>query len=200
MSGTLVKVNPKNTTQSAFLENFLARRRTNKVRPYTIGKRILDFGCGEHLWTLKALADTAQSSSGFDILYQGLPIQKTEEGFTIYGSLEQINEPIDCIVSLACFEHIEPEILPRILRSLSQISAPNATIVGTVPRPPSKPILEFLSYRLGLIDKSQILDHKKYYDRHSLAATASQGGWTLEKYETFQLGMNSFFILRKTRP
>lgn len=197
MSGVLVKVNPKNTTQRAFLEGFLARKRTDKVRSQTRGKRVLDFGCGEHLWTIRSLANDALSVSGFDILYQGLPPQESQEGFRIYGSLDQIDEPIDCIVSLACFEHIEPEILPGILQKLSKISLPGSTIVGTVPRPPAKPVLEFLSFRLGLIDKSQILDHKKYYDHRSLAAIVSLGGWSLVEYKTFQFGLNSFFVLRK---
>jgi hypothetical protein len=198
MAETLVKVNPKGTTQKGLLESILADVRTRKIIPYTKDRQVLDFGCGEHLWTLRRLLGHARALTGFDILYRGLPPQITHDGITVCGALDQVSGPIDCIVSLACFEHLEPESLAPVLRQLAVCSLPHAKIIGTVPRPPAKPVLEFLSYKLRLIDASQIADHKVYYDLPLLRAAAQRGGWDIEVYRTFQFGMNSFFVMSKT--
>ena len=192
----LVISNPKSTSQKAVLERFLTYWRTSKIRPYIQGKRVLDFGCGEHLRTLRAIQPLILQGIGYDILFQGLPPQEID-AFKIFGSLDQIEEEIDCVTSLACFEHIEPEFLPEILRNLFKVTSKQGKIIGTVPRPPAKPVLEFLSYKLGLIDKTQILDHKIYYDKSSLKKQIQNTGWKMTHYSTFQFGMNSFFVLEK---
>lgn len=191
--------NPKGTSQSAFLEGFLTRMRTLKVRPYTQNRRVLDFGCGEHLTTLRSLRQEALDVAGYDILFQGLPPQESFDGIPVYGNLDQIKEKFDVVTALACFEHIEEEHLPAILRQLAEILTPNGIIIGTVPRPPAKPVLEFLSQRLGLIDPSQILDHKVYYDAKRLRKVVEQSGLELAHYSCFQFRMNSFFVLKPTQ-
>ena len=188
--------NPKNTSQDGVLESFLANWRTRLIRPYVKGKRVLDFGCGDHLTTLKGIAPLIKKGFGYDILFQNLPPQPALD-FVLYGSLFDIKEQIDCVTSLACFEHLEPHELTRVLLDLHKITGPKAQIVGTVPRPPAKPVLEFLSYRLSLIDKSQILDHKVYYDKKSLKEALKGTGWQLSVYKTFQFRMNSFFMMTK---
>lgn len=198
-SQPLVLSNPKGTSQSALLEGLLTWMRTRKARPFVRGKRLLDFGCGSHLKTLRSLKNDALFVAGYDILFQNLPPQVSSDGITVYGNLDQIMEPFDVITSLACFEHIEPSFLPAVLRQLKGILAVDGTIIGTVPRPPAKPVLEFLSYRLGLIDPSQILDHKIYYSEESLQEVASEAGFELVRYSCFQLRMNSFFVLKPAK-
>lgn len=195
-SKSLELSNPKGTSQSAFLEGTLTRMRTRQVRPHIHNKRILDFGCGEHLTTLRNLRTNALDVAGYDILFQGLPPQLSYDGIPIYGNLDQIKEKFDVVTALACFEHIESDQLPAILEQLQSILSSNGIIIGTVPRPPAKPVLEFLSYRLGLIDPSQILDHKVYYNEKRLRKVAEEGGFELIRYSCFQFWMNSFFVLK----
>jgi hypothetical protein len=38
----------------------------------------------------------------------------------------------------------------------------------TIPSVYSKPVLEFLAYKLKIISKDEILDHKQYYDKSKL--------------------------------
>lgn len=158
----------------------------------------MDFGCGEHLQTLSGIKSRITKGIGYDILFRGLPPQTSPMGFKIYGSISEINIKVDTIISLACFEHIEPEKLPDILKELVSVSHNDTIIVGTVPRPPAKPILEFLSYKLRLIDPSQIKDHKVYYSEKTLRAVLNNSGWILSEYKTFQFYMNSFFILSRS--
>ncbi len=61
----------------------------------------------------------------------------------------------------------------------------------------ARPVLEMLSYHLRLIDASQIRNHMVYYDNLWLPEILSDTPWQLQCYHTFQLGMNSFFMLEE---
>jgi hypothetical protein len=52
---------------------------------------------------------------------------------------------------------------------------------------------------MGLIDRSQIEDHKVYYDEKWLGEIVDGTGWKLESYRSFQLGMNGFFKLKRVK-
>jgi hypothetical protein len=95
------------------------------------------------------------------------------------------------------FEHIPPLDLVNVLHHLAKISTPDAIIVGTVPTPLARPVLEFLSFKLGLIDSSQINDHWVYYDDLWLKEILALTPWRMQSYKLFQLGLNSEFILSK---
>lgn len=195
-------IEAKETTQKAPLERLLTHLRTRKIVPYVEAKVVLDFGCGRHLTTLRALYGRAKARYGIDSAFVKTKSHKTSDGIGVVGSFEDLramlktdNESIQCILSLACFEHLEPESCRQVLRELATIVAKDAFLVGTAPTPPAKPVLEFLSYRLGLIDRSQIEDHKIYYDQKTLSDMISGTGWEMVEYRRFQLGMNSFFRL-----
>lgn len=188
----------KSTTQIAPLEGALTWLRTRKIFEGTAGKDVLDFGCGRSLKTLRALEGIAKTRTGFDPCFYGNEITETD-GIRVVGALDHMGQssPFNCVTALACFEHLEQDELVGALQALTKVTTPDAQIFGTVPRPPAKPVLEFLAYRLGLIDPSQILDHKIYYDRKTLEKTVARGGWLMNRYEKFQLGFNSFFVLSK---
>lgn len=190
-------INPAHkTTQSALLEKPLTWFRTRKVAPYVQGRSVLDFGCGRHFRTLRMLLPQVKEAAGFDLAFLHQPQQQTHEGITVYGDLNQIQRSYDVILALACFEHIAAEELVSTLRTLKRLAHPATLIVGTAPTPSAKPVLEFLSYRLGLIDETQIRDHKVYYDEATLRPTVEAAGWQLAQYEKFQVGFNGFFVLK----
>jgi 2-polyprenyl-3-methyl-5-hydroxy-6-metoxy-1,4-benzoquinol methylase len=185
----------KNTTQKAILEKPLSWMRCLKGRKYCSGKRVLDFGCGAGLTNLRALQGVAAERAGLDQLFFGTPPCKNPDGIYIYGSYEDLPQTsFDVITALAVFEHIEPIELPIVLNNLKRSLKKDGLIVGTVPTPRGQPVLEFLSYKLGIIDESQIRDHKKYYSRNELAEQFASAGLAMIDYQTFQLGMNSFFV------
>lgn len=187
------------TTQNAPLEKLLNKLRAGKVKKYTLDKTVLDFGCGKNAWTSKQLFPTSKSIIGFE---PSLIRFKKEGPINIYNSLEQIKEleiKFEAIIALAVFEHIKPLIFRDILKELCLITTDCAIIAGTVPRPQAKPILEFLSLKMRLIDASQILDHKVYYDELWLREILEGTGWRLDSYRKFQLGLNSAFVFRKSQ-
>lgn len=201
-NSTLVAV--KNTTQNAPLERLLTHLRTRKILPFIKGANVLDFGCGAYLRTLRIIGKLTAARYGIDSVFASTGSHRTPDGIGVAASFQDLANmlnsdevKINCIVSLACFEHLEYEQCRGVLRELSRLSAPQAILVGTVPTPAAKPVLEFISYKLRLIDRSQIEDHKVYYDRDSFVRMIHGTGWALTQYKRFQLGMNSFFKLEK---
>lgn len=184
---------PLRTTQDAMLERFLARQRTKRILPFIRNKRVLDFGCGEHAWAANQIFFQCQSIVGVDHNYK----QITKVGnVCVYPSLAEIPAlSFDIILALAVFEHIDPSGLIKLLHSFQELCSNEALIIGTVPTPRARPILEFLSLKLHLIDPTQIADHKVYYDDLWLSAIVDYAGWQLKCYHKFQFGCNSFFML-----
>lgn len=72
----------------------------------------------------------------------------------------------DLITMLAVLEHIEnPDDM---FKEIYRVLKPNGNLILTTPTPRAKPVLEFLSFRLKLIDKKEILDHKRYWNKNEL--------------------------------
>lgn len=183
-----------NTTQEAFLEKFLANARSKKIMPYINNKNVLDFGCGRNAWNANTIYRYCKSIEGVE---ENFSVPQLVGKVNVYPSLNHIPErrEFDVILALAVFEHIYPFALIDILNKIAAICSRNAILVGTVPTPQARPILEFLAYRLRLIDESQIRDHKVYYDDLWLLAIVRQTAWKLTAYKRFQLGINSYFVL-----
>ena len=171
---------------------------------YTKDAVVLDFGCGAHLKTLRTIGNRASARYGIDSVFKGRESFTTADQISVTGAFSQLStllkehsRTINRIVSLACFEHLEAHELQLVLAELHKVSSEDAILVGTVPTPAAKPVLEFLSYKLKLIDPTQIEDHKVYYNKKTLEAALPGTGWRLQSYKTFQFGMNSFFVFHK---
>ena len=193
----------KTTTQEAPLERLLTWLRTRRVLKFIEkGAVVLDFGCGAHLQTLRAIPTHDNLRIGIDSCFKKISGQRTVDGIYVFGNFDDLkkfliskNAKISMIISLACFEHLYVEELQPVLKELAPLCAAKARLIGTVPAPPAKPVLEFLSHRLGLIDPSQIADHKVYYDKTMLDQALTGAQWKLESYQRFQFGFNSFFVM-----
>ena len=192
----------KTTTQHAPLESFLTRLRTSKVTKFVReGDVVLD------LQTLRAITEKVAFRLGIDSCFKKNSGQMTDDGIFVFGSFVDLRKflqdrglEISIVTSLACFEHLYTDELREVLHELKSVCRSDATIVGTVPRPPARPVLEFLSYRLGLIDPSQIADHKVYYDRGMLEFALNDSGWHMTAYRPFQIGFNSLFVMQVDSP
>ena len=187
-----------NTTQEAPLEKFLANARSKKIIPYVRKKNVLDFGCGIKAWNANAIYEHCKSIEGVEENYS---TPQLVGKVNVYPGLSHIGEQrkFDVILALAVFEHIDPFTLIEILNKMSTVCTENAILVGTVPTPKARKILEFISYRLRLIDESQIRDHKVYYDDFWLSTVVRKTAWQVSSYKTFQLGLNSLFTLQPTK-
>jgi cyclopropane fatty-acyl-phospholipid synthase-like methyltransferase len=186
------------TSQRAPLERLLARLRTKKIFPYVVGKNVLDFGCGREAWNANEIRSVCASIIGVE---KSFTSRVKLDTITIFPKLDDIvnsiYQPFDVVLALAVFEHIEPMSLRGILTRLHECTTPSGMIVATVPTPQARRILEVAAYRLHLIDRSQIDDHKVYYDDLWIKAITTDTGWYVASYQRFQLGLNSIFVLKK---
>lgn len=84
------------------------------------------------------------------------------------------------------------------LREIARVLKPNGILLLTAPSHLAKPVLEFLSYRLHLIDENEILDHKRYYNKRDLAESINQvSNLKILQHRYFQCGMNNFLKVVK---
>tara|TARA_B100000212_G_C27275462_1_gene490719 strand:- start:54 stop:626 length:573 start_codon:yes stop_codon:yes gene_type:complete len=186
----------KFTTQKAPLEKLLSYLRYKRTIEFIKNKKVLDFGCGISNWNAKFIGKYPKFIHGVDSSLS--EFERENYLIEIFKDIKEL--PIsdyEVVLSMAVFEHIEPFNLITILDQIYTKTSQNAIIFGTTPTPLSRPILETLSYKLKLIDKSQISDHKVYYDDFWLKSILTKTNWTVKSYRTFQLGMNSEFILGK---
>ena len=60
-------------------------------------------------------------------------------------------------------------------------------------------MLEFLAFKLKIIDKNEILDHKKYYDKNAILDLLMKS-WFKKKnivHKYFQFFMNNYSVAKK---
>lgn len=186
----------KVTTQNAPLEKLLSYFRYNRTKKFIRNKKVLDFGCGICNWNSKFIGKYPKFIHGVDN-----SLSEFDRKNSLIEIYREINElpfsDYEVVLSMAVFEHINPFNLIKILDEIYSKTSKNAIIFGTTPTPLSRPVLEILSYKMKLIDESQIRDHKVYYDDFWLKSILTKTNWGIRSYRTFQFGLNSEFILCK---
>jgi SAM-dependent methyltransferase len=162
---------------------------------------LVDMGCGFKAplirWLLKNLK--IKKAIGLDLSFDeslrsdSLDLVRVD----LNNKIPVKNDVADYITSLAVLEHLDhPEIN---LGEVFRILRPGGLLVLTTPTPRAKPILEFLSFKLGLIEKQEITDHKTYFGKDLLRKSLLAAGFLPEnvKIETFFFGLNNFVIAKK---
>jgi hypothetical protein len=63
-------------------------------------------------------------------------------------------------------------------------------------------VLEFMAFRLGIIDAAEIRDHRRYFSSSDLRTAFAAAGFSPEHIDarTFLLGMNNVVYARKPNP
>ena len=157
---------------------------------------LLDVGCG---WEARLLRDVeSYIGTGVGIDFKA-PEIKTGKISTfsqrIHDTLPFQDESFDVVTMLAVLEHLDEPM--AVLGEIRRVLRNGGLLAGTVPSVTSKPVLEFLAYRLGVVNPVEIRDHKAYYNKKSLAALFATAGFVDFHHSYFQLGFNNFFIVRK---
>lgn len=97
---------------------------------------------------------------------------------------------------LAVIEHLSNPI--AMLREIERLLVPNGILLLTAPSHAAKPVLEFLSYKLHIIDEREIRDHKRYYNKCDFIEFLAQvPKLKLIQHNYFQCGMNNFLKVQK---
>lgn len=179
-----------------FLEPILRKMRIQRILPI-IKKypqcHLLDIGCGWEARLLLSIEANIAKGVGIDFKAPSICRDKISTiSAKILKTLPFEDNSFDVVTLLAVLEHLSyPD---DILEEINRVLKPGGVLVGTVPSKLAKPVLEFLSYRLGIINPTEVRDHKCYYDKNSLKAILQHKNFTRTTHKYFQIGMNNFFV------
>jgi len=106
-------------------------------------------------------------------------------------------EKVDVIICTAVLEHLNEPInfLENAYKNLKEWWS----LVLTVPSIRSKPVLEFLAFKLKVINALEIRDHKKYYTKKILMKDVEKAWFKRSNihHHYFELYMNNFVLAKK---
>lgn len=188
----------------SFLDKLLSKLRFNKVLwDVNINNKIvLDTWCWYNAVLLNYIKDFFKPKK---LIAYDLNLNKIELKNKLIICLEwNLNEwidldgeKVDIIFSTAIVEHLDnPQ---KYINSIFNTLNNGWFLILTIPSIYSKPVLEFMAYRLKIIDKNEIIDHKKYYDKKSILKLLQKSWFKSEniKHKYFQLFMNNYCIVKK---
>ena len=161
-------------------------------------KNILDFGCGSNfeklIYTYKGCKSiTAIDRTGQDFKKDKFIFYNYKDDLNILDE-KLVNQNFDIVILTAVIEHLEkPELVLNILKKKL---THNGIIFLTAPSWKSKPILEFLGYKLHVINADLVREHKRYYDFEQYKKLSKLTNTKIVKFYFFQFGLNTVCILR----
>lgn len=188
----------------SILDKLFLHLRLHIVKRYVdfSNKSILDVGSGYNAINLqyikKHYKNVSLTALDLNLNNELLQIEWIE---CIIGDLEK---PIpsspnkyDIILATAILEHIQND--ESFIQSCYHQLNDNGIFIVTTPSIRSQPALEFLAYKLHVIEEVEIRDHKRYYDKKMLIGIMSKA-WFEEKnimHEYFECYMNNFILAKK---
>lgn len=157
---------------------------------------ILDYGCGTEAnfySFLKKEKIRFKKYFGFD------PIVNKElekKDLLITANWKKITKcRFDLIVMFAVIEHLP---YPHFnYKAIIDLLKNNGYLIITTPTKKAKKILEFLSYKLGLVSQKEIGEHKHYFDLQEIEDLFKKFNLKVIRKKVFELGMNNYVLLRK---
>ncbi|WKZ25991.1 MAG: class I SAM-dependent methyltransferase [bacterium] len=180
------------------LDTIIEYLRFNKINKYIPQNCVLlDLGCGYNGTLLKKYRNSIKKGVGIDLSVNDKDTDiKLIEG-RIDKKIKLRSNEFDIITSLAVIEHVESP--KTMLKEAYRLLKKDGILLITTPSKYNKPILEFLAFRINVISKDEIKDHKRYYDKFSLEKELALAGFSKNKIkvEYFQLGLNIFAIAKK---
>lgn len=159
---------------------------------------VCDIGCGSPPKLLLGLQDKIKLGVGFD-----KEIAETKWGSKIETrnldlenmDISKYDGNFDCVLMLAVLEHLEKP--HSTLKETKKIIKDKGRIILTTPSPRAKPVLDFLAFRLGIISKQAISDHKHYFSKKEIIDTLQELGFSDIKHRFFEMGLNQLIIAQK---
>jgi SAM-dependent methyltransferase len=180
---------------------WLSQRAIRRRLPRNLTLDILELGCGYHAAQLMALRDIVKHGTGVD--FQIAPDLLNRSGLTFYeGTIEGMIPKLplasyDVILLISVLEHLREPF--ECLESIQRLLRPGGLLLINVPTWRGKFFLEFSAFRLGLSPKTEMDDHKMYYDKRDLWPLLVRAGFKpsriVLRYHKFQL--NLFAVAQK---
>lgn len=102
---------------------------------------------------------------------------------------------VDYVVGFAFLEHIDyPEdMISESIRILKK----NGKAIFTTPTFRAQKLLEFLAFKMGIISKREILEHRQYFNEQKLYDLVNKHDKNKVNHSYFELGLNNLLIITK---
>ena len=182
------------------LDRFISYLRDREVQKNNNFKdiSILDFGCGSNFQSIKKKYKKAKEVFLIDIHSKSFSDGK----FTFINyqnnfeflSKKLNTKKFDIIIMSAIIEHVDyPE---KIINYLKKYLTNEGYFFLTAPSVYSKPVLEFLGFKLGIINSDLLSEHQRYYNKKKYVDLSKKTNLNLEKFYFFELKMNTAAILK----
>jgi hypothetical protein len=149
---------------------------------------ILDYGCGSeakfHSYLESETIDF-KLYCGFDPLWP----------FSDWSNIKK--HKFDLVTMFAVIEHLpypDFDFGPII----EQMKA-GGYLMLTTPTKIVKPLLEFLSYNLGVVSRREIEEHQHYFNLKEIETLFGKYGLRVVNQKIFELGMNNYVLLRRSK-
>ena len=175
----------------------LSRARIRRSVGKFAGKRIADIGCGFHALVVRGFLAEVESATLIDLAIsdelKAHPRVHAIEG-ELPGVLEQIPDgSLDVVVCNNVLEHLwDPAVAVRHFRRTLR---PAGVALLNVPSWRGKYFLELASFKLNVVPRIEIDDHKHYYSPHELWTLLVQGGFRpseIKSCHTHKFGLNTY--------
>lgn len=162
------------------------------------GKKIIDFGCGSNFLDIKKRYKEAQKVVLIDRWGENFTEKKVKfinykDSFCNIDN-ELKNEKFDIIILSAVIEHLDkPE---HVIMHMKKFLNNDGYFFLTAPSVRGKWLIEFLAFKLGIINANLVREHKRYYNKKEYELLSTKSSCHLIKFYYFELGMNTAAILK----
>lgn len=161
-------------------------------------KDILDYGSGpeaKFYFYLKNNRIPFKNYFCFDPLVKNA--KKYSKNIKFIKNIKSIKKrKYDLVSMFAVLEHLDyPDFDYKFI--IDNIK-PGGYLLITTPTKLAKNVLEFLSYKIGIVSKREIKEHKHYFNINEIKILFKKYGLKSVKSRLFELGMNNFILLRKS--
>lgn len=191
----------KSNTDWNTLDKIIAKLRYAQVDKYVIKNgRIVDIGCGQEGKFLLRHKNEISQGYGLDYKIKNHSFDNIQFiNSHISNNIPIQKSSIDIVFMNAVLEHLaHPE---DILNTAFSLLKKGGKLVMTTPTPLAKPILEFMAYKLRIINEAEIREHVHYYSKKDIESLIAQLRKNylikLDKYKTFEFGLNSLIVIKK---
>lgn len=175
---------------------WLSQRAIRKWLPAREKLRAVELGCGFRATQLVALRDQLDSAVAVDFTIA--PEVKSMAGFECHeGPIEETlprlaKASFDVVLLISVLEHLHQPAAA--LLEARKLLKPGGVLLINVPTWRGKWFLEFSAFRLGLSPKTEMDDHKMYYDKRDLWPLLVRAGFLPSRVHLHyhKFGLNLF--------
>ncbi|GAG55014.1 unnamed protein product [marine sediment metagenome] len=101
----------------------------------------------------------------------------------------------DAVTLIAVLEHLKD--YNPIIKEIYRILKPKGLLIITTPTTQAKKILEFLAYKLQILNKEEIKEHSQYFSKNKIIDLLEKNRFVIKKYAYFEFKLNSITVASK---